>query len=310
MWLRKFEDKFDIVHFHNQFPASMFQLTSKIMPKEGPKIVFTLHNPIWGLPDSDLPKAVKLKFALEIEAMKNACKVIVISETLKRRIISRIGLNSSSVEVIPNGVNTDYFHPSMASSALRRLLAPNGEKIVLCVGRVSKYKGQKLVIESIPKIISEKVNVKFVFVGPIDDSAYFKEINDTMDSLSVRKHCVFTGTVPSDLVPVYFATADACALLSLTEAGPPLTLFQAMSSSKAIVASAIPQNVEAAKRGDELFFVDPFNVDEFSSALTQFLVDEDFRKTMGEKARKTVLENYDWKVTAKKTLCLYENMKT
>jgi glycosyltransferase involved in cell wall biosynthesis len=308
MWLRQFKSAFDVIHFHNQFPASMFQLFSKLLSEKSPPTVFTVHNPVWGLSDSNMPKNVKLKYVLEIEAIKRASKVVVVSDTLKRCVTKRMGLDSSSVAVVPNGVNTDLFHPSMASSILRKNIATNGEKIVLCVGRICRYKGQKILIEAIPKIIQENIGVKFVFVGPVDDAKYFKEINDTLDSLSLRKHCVFTGTVPSDVVPMYFATADVCALPSITEAGPPLTLFQAMSSARPIVASAIPQNMEAAKQGDEIIFVDPSNVDELSCVITRLLTDDDLSKRMGEKARKTALGTYDWKVTARETLRLYENL--
>ena len=115
--------------------------------------------------------------------------------------------------------------------------------------------------------------------------------------------------MPSDQVPKYFATADICTVLSITEAGPPLTLLQAMSSARAIVASSIPQNFEAAKQGNEIIFVDPLNVDEISSVIARLLYDDDVRAAMGEKARNTVLGNYDWKVTAEKTLRLYQNVR-
>jgi glycosyltransferase involved in cell wall biosynthesis len=80
-----------------------------------------------------------------------------------------------------------------------------------------------------------------------------------------------------------------------------------MSSGKAIVASAIPQNREVAKQGDETIFVDPQNVDEMSNAVTQLLADEDKRKELGQNARRTVLRYFDWKIIAKETLQLYEN---
>jgi glycosyltransferase involved in cell wall biosynthesis len=307
IWLNRFKENFDIIHFHNQFPASMYELSSKFNFKNS-KTIFTVHNPIWGLPDSILPKDVKTKYFLEVVAIKRASKVVVVSDTLKRCIINRIGIDSKDVAVIPNGVNTDFFHPNKESLILKKALAPNGEKIVLCVGRISRFKGQKMLIEAIPKIISQ-FKVKFVFVGPIDDHAYFKGITDTLDVLLIRKHCIFTGTVSADMVPAYFAIADVCALPSVTEAGPPLTLFQAMSSARAIVTSAIPQTLEASKRGDELVFVDPFNIDELACAIIKILSDEEYRKSLGEKARETALEKFDWKVTAKKTVRLYESLK-
>jgi glycosyltransferase involved in cell wall biosynthesis len=81
-----------------------------------------------------------------------------------------------------------------------------------------------------------------------------------------------------------------------------------MSSARAVVASAIPQNMEVAKQGDEIILVDPRNVGEISCVIARLLADESERKKLGEKARKTILKCYDWKTTAKKTLRLYENV--
>ena len=163
-------------------------------------------------------------------------------------------------------------------------------------------------IESIPKIIGRNPEVKFVFVGPIDDPEYFREIYRTLYSRSLTEHCVFTGTVPSCLLPDYFATADVCVVPSITEAGPPLTLLQAMSSARAIVASSIAQNVEAAKQGDEIVFVDPLNEEQLSVAINKLFADEKCRKRLGEKAREIAIKNFDWKSTAKATMCLYEGI--
>lgn len=306
MRLQTLKHDFDVIHFHNQFPAFMFQLFARPSSKKFPKIVYTVHNPIWGLPDSEMPKDVRLKFALEVAVLKNACKVIAVSETLKRNMIKRLSLKSSSIVAIPNGVDTDLFHPCKATSTLRKELAPNGEKIILCVGRISRFKGQKMLVDAIPEITRENPIVRFVFVGPMDDAQYSKEINSTIRLQSLEKYCIFTGNVPSHLIPKYFATADVFVLPSVTE-GLPLTLLQAMSSGKAIVASAIPQNREVAKQGDETIFVDPQNVDEMSNAVTQLLADEDKRKELGQNARRTVLRYFDWKIIAKETLQLYEN---
>jgi glycosyltransferase involved in cell wall biosynthesis len=198
MRLQTLKHDFDVIHFHNQFPAFMFQLFARPSSKKFPKIVYTVHNPIWGLPDSEMPKDVRLKFALEVAVLKNACKVIAVSETLKRNMIKRLSLKSSSIVAIPNGVDTDLFHPCKATSTLRKELAPNGEKIILCVGRISRFKGQKMLVDAIPEITRENPIVRFVFVGPMDDAQYSKEINSTIRLQSLEKYCIFTGNVPSN----------------------------------------------------------------------------------------------------------------
>jgi glycosyltransferase involved in cell wall biosynthesis len=304
--LQRLKQGFDIVHFHNQFPAFTFNLFAKLGSKNIP-VVYTLHNGMWGLPDSKMPKNAEIKFALEVRAMNSANKVIAVSETLRTNIIRRLRLKPSSIVVIPNGVDTNFFHPSRVSPALQKRLAPNGEKIVLCVGRISRYKGQKMLVDAMPRIIRENPQVKFVFVGPLDDTNYCNEISNTLNSQSLGKYCVFTGNMSPKLIPNYLAITDVFVLPSITE-GLPLTLLQAMSSGRAVVASKIPQNMEVAKFGDEIVFVNPQNVEELSGSITQLLADENKRKELGQNARRTVLRYFDWKTIAKDTLQLYENI--
>ncbi len=71
-----------------------------------------------------------------------------------------------------------------------------------------------------------------------------------------------------------------------------------MSCGKAAVASFIPQNKEVAKRGDEVMFVDPFNTEAIAESISHLLSDPDLRKRLGQNARRTVLEYFDWKVVA------------
>jgi glycosyltransferase involved in cell wall biosynthesis len=185
--LQKLKRDFDVVHFHNQFPAFMFQLFARLSFNRIPT-VYTLHNPIWGLSYREMPRNAQIKFALEIEVMNSVNKVIAVSETLKKNVIKRLNLRPSSIIVIPNGVDADLFHPSRASPTLRKKLAAKGERIILCVGRICRYKAQKLLIDAVPKITQENPNVKFVFVGPIDDTEYFKDILHTIDSQSLGKY--------------------------------------------------------------------------------------------------------------------------
>jgi len=306
MKLLKLKYNFDVVHFHNQFPAVTFELFTKLSSKKIP-IVYTLHNPTWGLPEREMPKDTTIRFALEIRAMKSANKIIAVSETLNRNLINYLDLNPSSIVVIPNGVDANLFHPSRASPTLWKQLALNGEKIVLCVGRICRYKAQKMLIDVAPEIIQEYSNIRFVFVGPIDDAKYFKEINNAINLQSLRKYYVFTGNVSSNLIPEFFATSYIFVLPSVTE-GLPLTLLQAMSSGRAIVASGIPQNKEVAVCGNEAKFFEPSDKASLVNSILMLLADEKLRRSLGENARRTAVRYFDWKVIARRTLQLYEEL--
>lgn len=296
----------DVIHFHNQFPAFIFQSFTKFSSCNVPTI-FTLHNGMWALPSDELPKNAKIKFALEVNAMNNATKVIAVSKTLKNGIVDHLKIDPSSVAVIPNGVDTTFFSPTNTSNYLQKKLAPNSEKIILCVGRICDYKGQKTLVNAIPKILKMTSNVKFVFAGPVDDIEYFKEIQEIINSKSLSKFCVFVGNISPKIVSDYISITNVFVLPSKRE-GLSLTLLEAMSSAKAVVATGIPQNKEVAKEGNEVIFVDSVDADELSDAIIRVLSDDGLMKRLGENARKTAVKYFDWRIVAAETLKLYENV--
>jgi glycosyltransferase involved in cell wall biosynthesis len=125
---------------------------------------------------------------------------------------------------IPNGVDLARFPPSPP------LADPPSEKIVLlCVGRLSRQKGQDLLISAVgglPPALKQRVSVRLAGSGTED------RLRSLAHSKSVRVE--FLGHV--DSVAELYAAADLVVMPSRWE-GQPLSILEAIAAGAAILAT-------------------------------------------------------------------------
>jgi glycosyltransferase involved in cell wall biosynthesis len=232
-------------------------------------------------------------------------KIISVSKTVANALKYYYGIDKSRIEVIPNGVDPYVFKPEIDTSDLKiQHSLDKYNSIILCLARISPYKGQFALVKAIKNVVKAKADVVLLLVGPISDIAYYNEIQKFIFQNNLKNNVVFTGKVSKQLIPKYYALADVFVLPSIAEASP-LALLEAMSSGKAIVASSIPQNRELAIHGDEMLYVNPNDIDALSRTILAILEDKSLKVKLGKNARRTVVEFYDWDIIASKILDLY-----
>jgi glycosyltransferase involved in cell wall biosynthesis len=176
--------------------------------------------------------------------------------------------------------------------------------VVLFLGRLAPYKGVHYLIRSIPSVIRVKPEVKFLIAG----SSRYDMLNlpGIADSLGVRDSVIFTGFVPDELVPNFYASCDVFCYTSLWE-GFGLPVAEAGATGKPVVAfqrCAIPEVVETESTG---LLVEPDH-DQLAKALLTLLDDEKLREEMGRKARRRILRLFSCRKMVEKTVEVYNEV--
>ena len=191
------------------------------------------------------------------------------------------------------------------------LLTPGAQEIrgsatVLYVASISPRKNQLALLKAIPDVIKRNDKTEFLFVGPILDANYYGVLTDF-----VRRHELsnlkFTGVVSDAELSRCYKSADVVVLLSLRE-GLAKTMIEAMSYGKAIVASSIPENLECAKSGDEIVFVNPDNGLEIAAAINSLIANPEERKEVGAKARATAARWFEFERVYESIMNFIETM--
>lgn len=182
-----------------------------------------------------------------------------------------------NVNVIPNGVNTEYFKPMEMEEEFPSLIyvstmsgSPTTENVLHFYNNIFP-----LIREKVPEI-------KLYLVGrnPV------KDIKD----LSATPSVVVTGYV-EDVRP-YLARSSVFVAPMILGTGIKNKVLEAMSMGKSVVSTKIgAQGINALPDNDIVITDD--NV-LFAKYVVELLDDKELRKTMGNNARKVMENEYSW----------------
>lgn len=196
-------------------------------------------------------------------------RIICVSED-ERSVGELKGIQAPTV-VVPNGVDVGVLSPRPVAAARQRLGLPDAPTAV-CVGRLAEQKGQDLLFDVWPEVLSAVPNAQLVLVGD-------GPLRQPLEARTPRG-VVFAGAQldPSD----YYAAADVVTVPSRWEGGP-LVPLEAMAMSRPVVAFDVA-GVRAAL-GDTGAVLQPGDVHGLATALIRLLADPATAAAEGRAAR-------------------------
>jgi UDP-glucose:(heptosyl)LPS alpha-1,3-glucosyltransferase len=218
---------------------------------------------------------------LEKKQMKSP--VLVAVSDLIRDDIRKYYHRTNGVQVIPPGVDVDWFHPDRIAEHREMNhgqsgAAPN-DLTVLFVGSEFRRKG----LDKLIPAIGEKM--RLLIVGRGEHLKYYHKL---AANCGVSKRIEFVGHVDDDMSR-YYAMADVVVLPSLTEAFG-MSILEAMACGLPVVvspAAGVAGLIDDGKNG----FV-AGDVSALHAALIR-LQDAGLRENMGRSAR-LIAEGYSW----------------
>ncbi len=193
------------------------------------------------------------------------------------------------VEVIPNGVDTDYWQPGgqSAEDVFR----------VLFVGRLHEQKNISWLLQSIAGLDGE-VRLTVVGEGPLETELEKKARQLDVDA-------TFVGWLDSDALKAVYQQADCLVNPSHYE-GMPNVVMEAMSCGVPVIVSDCAGNAELVEH-EKTGLISPLSAPgslEANLRRLQGAVEE--RRELGEQARRAMLESYNWQASAQRYLELLE----
>jgi len=205
----------DVIHAHWILPQGLAALTNKIINKT--PYVITSHG-------SDLHS---LGFIyLKTVILRNAKHITVVSEYLKNIVETLDKSLISRTDVIPMGVDSKLFNPDKYDEKLKKQYGISGP-FLLFVGRLVPEKGIVQLINAMSTVISTNPNAKLIIVG---SGTIENQLVELVTKLRLQRHIIFTGEIPHNSLPKYFATADIFVSPSNNE-GFGLTLLESLISN-------------------------------------------------------------------------------
>jgi len=185
-------------------------------------------------------------------------------------------------QVVRNGVDLQAHRPysDAEKNAARRRLALGDDPLVVCIARLSKQKGQDVLLDAWPRVLRQIPEARLVLVGEGPDRSAL--------GLRAGPRVVFAGE--REDVGEWFGAADVIAMPSRWE-GMSLVMLEAMARGKSIVASDVAGASEALSGLGAIVPVeDPPSL---ARAIIQRLEDRALREAEGSAARERAESWYD-----------------
>jgi glycosyltransferase involved in cell wall biosynthesis len=299
-------EKVDVVHAHSY---GYFHVNAALLMKRVREVpfVFTPHfHPEWSMWGGSRRKKLRRLYdwLLGPTIFHSADKIIGVSKA-EMSLMDGGRLNGGKTAIIPNGISPEEFDPPPDGRLFREHYGLGG-KIVLFVGRLASNKGLDTLVDSMPRVLNEQDDVKFVLVG--QDEGMRANLLKKAESLGIADALLFTGHIKDfRLFRSAFAACDVFVLPSEYEAFG-IVLLEAMMCEKPCIASAVGGTSEVVAHENTGLLVEYGNAHELADAINGILVNPQKAKEMGVRGKRRVLQNFTWERIAAEIEMVYEDL--
>jgi teichuronic acid biosynthesis glycosyltransferase TuaC len=216
-------------------------------------------------------------------ALRQADLVITLSQDLKAGV-QELGVPSSRIVVIPNGIDTTRFRRVSRAGARQRLGLEEDGRVLLSVGRLHTSKSYPVLVEALRLLAEEFPDLSLIIVGgPDSESDATPAISAAARGLSIADRVRLVGTqTPDQLVDWYNAADLFC--LSTSREGSANVLLEAVACGLPCVTTPVGGNAEAISGPDVGFLVPP-EPPRFAAAIRAALTRAWDREAIAERAR-------------------------
>lgn len=290
---------FTLMHVRSRAPAWSVRGASRM---SGVPFISTWHG-LYGTS----PRFLKIPYN---RIMLAGCATIAVSDCVRRHIIETYGADERKIVRIHRGADTSKFRPDAATeeeaAALRaRLGARAGERIVLLPARLTRWKGQELLLRA-GGLMKERKTI-FVFAGSDQGrNEYSAHLKKMAESLSLK--AVFIDHF--DDMPLLYKASDVVASASSEQPEAfGRTIPEAQATGAIAVGTAHGGACETIRDGETGFLVPPGDAAALAAALDRALsLAPDERRRISAASVESVRKNFSTRKMCAETLAFYSRL--
>ena len=224
------------------------------------------------------PKFIASLFPKLLHLFAN--KIICNSIATKKNLVNRIPKLETKIEIIYNGLEKNVIKESVNSN--NSLIYKDSDIIITLVGRISRLKGHKWLLNTVINNLGSNKNIKLLFVGStVENQEYYLE--------EIEKIVLENGIIDQVTILPFFKDLQAIwqrtdiAVMPSTEAESfGLVAVEAMLAKKPVIGSNHGGLTEIIVNNETGFLVKPNDENELAEALLKLIESPTLRKTFGE----------------------------
>lgn len=275
---------FDKVVFQNSGYLLNILNSKNIANKYKGKLYYHLHN--------DIPNNVP------VEAVKQ-CKLLLISEYLKRHIVEVCGQDvSEQCIIVRNGIDCSRFSQNLSyiekQELKKKIQIEPDKKIIMFAGRIDPAKGIFELTEAFSRL--NRNDIVLMVVGAHNfGTGQTSKFQEKMEKrfFEMGNNVCFTGYVPYEEMWKYYNLADVAVLPSIWEEPAGLTILEACAAGIPLITTnsgGIPEYILAESAS---IIERDYLIDNLISAINNVLDHENIWKKKSLQQKEHVFRNYN-----------------
>lgn len=290
------DERIDLVHTHENRSHILGLLSAR---RAGVPAVASIHGftrETWKSAGYNLLNLLFLRFAPH-------GRLICVSEAMRRRLIRGWRFPLATTVTVHNGIGRPRSAQEELRGDIRRELGiGRRQPVIAVIGRLSREKGQRLLLEAAPMVLAEQAQAVFLLVGDGPDR---KMLEARVAEHGLGRAVRFLGYRRD--APEILRTIDLLAIPSLSE-GISMVLLEAMSRAVPVVATRVGGIPEVVVHGETGLMVPPGDARCLARGLCALLDRPERAREMGEEAEKRARETFPLSLAAERIRRIYEEV--
>jgi glycosyltransferase involved in cell wall biosynthesis len=241
--------------------------------------------------------------------MASGDRVIAISQFIAARVLARHRINPARLRLIPRGVDASVFDPATVAGAridrlARQWRLPDGAPVVMLPARLSRWKGQSVLLAALARLDRPDVCAVFVGDGPRRE---MRRLEAQAQSLGLDGRVRMVGRC--DDMPAAFMLADVVVHASTAPEAFGRVVIEAQAMGRPVIAADLGGPRETVENGETGWLVPPGDAEILAEGIAYILaLPEADRQALGERARAAVLAHYTTAAMQDATLAVYREL--
>jgi glycosyltransferase involved in cell wall biosynthesis len=239
--------------------------------------------------------------------MRYSNLVICNSNATKKNLTHRVPELKSKTTVIYNGMELNSENKAIEQKT--DFGFKDTDTIITLVGRISRLKGHKLLLDVFTNHLNTNENIKLLFVGsPVEGQEYY--LDEIQNSINRNKLQTKVKILPflNDLNGIWSITDIA--IMPSTEAESfGLVAVEAMLAKKPVVASNLGGLSEIVINNETGLLFDPNSKEALSEALFKLIESPSLRSEFGEKGYERAINEFSITKHVQQFEAVFENFQ-
>jgi len=234
-------------------------------------------------------------------AYRHADAVIANSDFTRGELL-KLGVSAERIQLIHPGVDLERFHPAYETDDLRQSVGVGEkDKLILSVGRLSRRKGFDQVIQSLPALRQQGLNVHYAIIGIGEDQDYLQRLACERE---MAEWVHLLGHVAMEDLPRWYCAADVFAMpnreINSDTEGFGMVFVEAAACGTPSVAGLAGGTGAAVLDGETGLRVDGADGAQVAEGLIRLLTDAELTKRLARQGLQRARRELGWERIAER----------